>query len=183
MTRRWSSVMRRRAAVPDSKSSPVRSEVIEAEPKSKPTPNHVACALALMSPYFRSRRASQLMSSPYCKGAAIIITWEDYGGFYDHVPPRLDAYGYGLRVPALTISPIRMSGFRGSHSIRFYFAVEAETRFGLPALTDRDRTSNDMLSCQQPLLAPDPINPDCMPPQTSVNRLCLRAPSMACAIR
>jgi phospholipase C len=37
---------------------------------------------------------------------AIFITWDDWGGFYDHVPPiRIDPYGYGIRVPGLVISP------------------------------------------------------------------------------
>ena len=37
---------------------------------------------------------------------AIFLTWDDWGGFYDHVPPvRIDPYGYGIRVPAMVISP------------------------------------------------------------------------------
>jgi phospholipase C len=37
---------------------------------------------------------------------AIFVTWDDWGGFYDHVPPiRIDPYGYGIRVPGLVISP------------------------------------------------------------------------------
>ena len=37
---------------------------------------------------------------------AIFLTWDDWGGFYDHVPPkRIDPYGYGIRVPSIVISP------------------------------------------------------------------------------
>jgi phospholipase C len=37
---------------------------------------------------------------------AIFLTWDDWGGFYDHVPPkRIDPYGYGIRVPGIIISP------------------------------------------------------------------------------
>ena len=37
---------------------------------------------------------------------AIFITWDDWGGFYDHVPPiHIDPNGYGIRVPGLVISP------------------------------------------------------------------------------
>src|SRR5262249_49780079 len=42
---------------------------------------------------------------------AIFLTWDDWGGFYDHVvPPRIDGNGYGLRVPALVISPWARAG-------------------------------------------------------------------------
>ena len=37
---------------------------------------------------------------------AIFVTWDDFGGFYDHEPaPKIDEYGLGLRVPLLIISP------------------------------------------------------------------------------
>lgn len=43
---------------------------------------------------------------------AIFLTWDDWGGFYDHVvPPRVDENGYGLRVPAMVISPYARRGF------------------------------------------------------------------------
>jgi phospholipase C len=43
---------------------------------------------------------------PDWDSTAIFLTWDDWGGFYDHVaPPYVDASGYGLRVPALVISP------------------------------------------------------------------------------
>jgi phospholipase C len=44
--------------------------------------------------------------------SAIFLTWDDWGGFYDHVPPpRVDENGYGLRVPGLVISPYSRRGF------------------------------------------------------------------------
>jgi phospholipase C len=43
--------------------------------------------------------------------SAIFITWDDWGGFYDHVkPPNIDKNGYGLRVPGLLISPYAKEG-------------------------------------------------------------------------
>jgi phospholipase C len=40
-----------------------------------------------------------VMQSSYWNHCAIILTWDDYGGFYDHVPPmQVDQYGYGFRV-------------------------------------------------------------------------------------
>jgi phospholipase C len=43
---------------------------------------------------------------------AIFLSWDDWGGFYDHVvPPRVDSLGYGLRVPGLVISPYARAGY------------------------------------------------------------------------
>ncbi len=48
-----------------------------------------------------------VMSGPNWNDTVIFLAWDDWGGFYDHVaPPNVDKNGYGLRVPALTISPI-----------------------------------------------------------------------------
>ena len=59
-----------------------------------------------------------VMQSPYWQNTAIFVTWDDYGGFYDHVvPPLVDfgptgqVQGYGLRVPGILISPYAKSGF------------------------------------------------------------------------
>ncbi|MHB1845071.1 MAG: phospholipase C [Deltaproteobacteria bacterium] len=57
-------------------------------------------------------RVNELMQSPLWATSALVITWDDFGGFYDHVPPPLqygcDAthpYGLGFRVPAILVSP------------------------------------------------------------------------------
>jgi phospholipase C len=52
------------------------------------------------------------MKSPDWDSTAIFLAWDDWGGFYDHVvPPTVDANGYGLRVPSITISPYARKGF------------------------------------------------------------------------
>ena len=53
-----------------------------------------------------------VMTSPAWKSTAIFLSWDDWGGFYDHVaPPNIDAQGYGLRVPGLVISPYARRGY------------------------------------------------------------------------
>jgi phospholipase C len=52
------------------------------------------------------------MKSPDWNSTAIFLAWDDWGGFYDHVvPPAVDREGYGLRVPAITISPYARPGY------------------------------------------------------------------------
>jgi phospholipase C len=53
-----------------------------------------------------------IMESPSWSSTAIFLSWDDWGGFYDHInPPQIDANGYGLRVPGLVISPYAKRGF------------------------------------------------------------------------
>jgi phospholipase C len=53
-----------------------------------------------------------IMRGPDWRSTAIFLSWDDWGGFYDHVrPPKVDENGYGLRVPGLVISPYARRGF------------------------------------------------------------------------
>jgi phospholipase C len=52
-----------------------------------------------------------VMRSKDWGSTAILLSWDDWGGFYDHVvPPKVDAFGLGLRVPGLVISPYANRG-------------------------------------------------------------------------
>ena len=69
---------------------------------------------------------NSIMKSPDWSSTAIFLTWDDWGGFYDHVsPPRVDEQGYGLRVPALVISPYARQGFIDHQTLSF----DAYTKF------------------------------------------------------
>jgi phospholipase C len=51
---------------------------------------------------------------------AIFLTWDDWGGFYDHVRPiRIDQNGYGIRVPGILISPFAKGGTIDSQTLSF----------------------------------------------------------------
>jgi phospholipase C len=54
------------------------------------------------------------------KSTAIFLTWDDWGGFYDHVrPPVIDLNGYGFRVPGMVISPYARHGYVDHHQLSF----------------------------------------------------------------
>jgi phospholipase C len=60
------------------------------------------------------------MQGPDWNSTAILLSWDDWGGFYDHVtPPRVDENGYGLRVPGLVISPYAKNGYIDHQTLSF----------------------------------------------------------------
>ena len=93
-----------------------------------------------------------IMASPDWKSTAIVVTWDDFGGFYDPVPPpQADIMGLGVRAPALIISPYTKAGSNPDggtvdHTVYEFSSVLAfiEQIFGLDPLTDRDRTANPL---------------------------------------
>jgi phospholipase C len=85
-------------------------------------------------------------SSPDWAHSVIILTWDDYGGFYDHVPPpQLDAFGLGFRVPCLIISPFARKGVV-QHTVRDHTSITrfCETIFNLPTMSSRDQQADDL---------------------------------------
>ena len=90
-----------------------------------------------------------IMQSSCWNTCAIIVLWDDYGGFYDHVtPPQVDEYGYGFRVPALVISPYSKRGVvvHTTYDMTSPLALLEKT-FWLSPLTNRDAQANAMLDC------------------------------------
>jgi phospholipase C len=91
---------------------------------------------------------------------AILITWDDYGGFYDHVsPPQVDEFGLGFRVPCIVISPYAKQAYvdhtQYEHSSMLKFA---ETLFGIAPMTARDAASADMTNAFDFTQAPRPFS-------------------------
>jgi phospholipase C len=88
-----------------------------------------------------------IMQGPNWPTTAIVLTWDDFGGFFDHVtPPWVDQFGYGPRVPMIVISPYVKEG-TVSHTIYEVSSVLqfVETRYNLSPLTNRDAESNSLL--------------------------------------
>ncbi|HVF52543.1 MAG TPA: alkaline phosphatase family protein [Actinomycetota bacterium] len=104
------------------------------------------------------RHLNALMRSKYWKNTAVFLTWDDSGGFYDHVPPpHLDEMGLGPRVPLLVISPWAKEGYIDPTVYEFSSVLKfIETAFDLECMTDRDCGASDMLNAfdfEQPLRA------------------------------
>lgn len=88
-----------------------------------------------------------VMQGPDWDTTAIFISWDDWGGFYDHVaPPKVDEFGYGIRVPGIVISPYAKQGYidHNTYSFESWLKV-VEERFGVKSMTARDTLAGDML--------------------------------------
>ncbi len=95
---------------------------------------------------------NKIMKSEYWRSTAIVQVWDDYGGFYDPVPPpRVDIMGLGPRTPALIISPYTRHGDNPDggyvdHTTYEFSSVLAfiEHVFGLRPMTERDAQASPL---------------------------------------
>jgi phospholipase C len=85
-------------------------------------------------------------SSPVWKRTAIIITYDEHGGFWDHVaPPVVDRWGPGARVPAIVISPFARKGHVDHHRYDTTSILALiEHRWGLAPLSGRDAAADPL---------------------------------------
>ncbi len=82
-----------------------------------------------------------IMASRYWSRVAVVITYDEGGGWFDHVPPPVvDPFGLGTRVPTLIVSPYARRGVV-AHGLYDHASILKliEWRFGLEPLTERDR--------------------------------------------
>jgi phospholipase C len=109
-----------------------------------------------------------IMESPSWPETAVFLTWDDYGGFYDHEPPpQVDVLGLGIRAPMIVISPFAKHG-HVSHELGEFSSVVrfVEDNWGLPQLAERDRAATPLLDAfdfEQPARPPEvrPLPQDC----------------------
>jgi phospholipase C len=123
-----------------------------------------------------------LIASPQWPRAALFLTYDEHGGYYDHVPPppacEPDAVAprlrpadvqaqfdrYGFRVPLIAVSPYARPGFVSHRTYDLTSVLRfIQTRFGLPALTRRDANAAPLLELfnfnRPALLTPPPLPP------------------------
>jgi phospholipase C len=87
-----------------------------------------------------------IKASPNFHDTAIIITYDEHGGFWDHVPPPAgDKWGPGSRVPTIVISPYARTGFVDHTQYdTTSILTTIEKRWGLTPLSTRDMNAHDM---------------------------------------
>jgi phospholipase C len=89
-----------------------------------------------------------LMASSSWNTSAFMWTYDDWGGWYDHVPPpSVDQHGYGFRAPALLVSPYARRGHVDSTTLDFTSQLKfIENNWGIPPLAARDAAANDIVT-------------------------------------
>jgi phospholipase C len=94
---------------------PAVSWVVPDQRESDHPPANIATGQAYVTNLINA-----VMKGPDWNSTAIVLTWDDWGGFYDHVkPPMVDVNGYGFRVPGIVISPYARRGYIDHHQLSF----------------------------------------------------------------
>ena len=93
-----------------------------------------------------AQQINAVMASHYWKNTAIILTWDDFGGFYDHVPPpKVSNYQLGPRVPLIVLSAYSRPQFIDHRQYDFRSILKfVESTFDLPHETTYDRNVNSI---------------------------------------
>jgi phospholipase C len=88
-----------------------------------------------------------LTQSDYWEKSAFLLVYDDWGGWYDHVPPpQVDDYGYGMRVPAIMVSAFAKKGYVDSTHLDFASILKfIEYNWDLEPLQERDANANTFL--------------------------------------
>jgi phospholipase C len=107
-------------------------------------------------PSWVSAIVNAIGNSPYWANTAIIITWDDWGGWYDHVAPKViddgvswgSGYVYGFRVPLVVVSPYAKAAYI-SHTTHDFGSILKfiETTYNLPSLGYADAQADDLSDC------------------------------------
>jgi phospholipase C len=107
-------------------------------------------------PSWVSAIVNAIGNSPYWANTAIIITWDDWGGWYDHVAPKVindgaswgSGYVYGFRVPLIVVSPYAKTAYI-SHTTHDFGSILKfiETTYDLPSLGYADTPADDLSDC------------------------------------
>jgi len=117
--------------------------------------DHASCSDG-SGPSWVASIVNAIGNSPYWANTAIIITWDDWGGWYDHVAPKVindgvswgSGYVYGFRVPLIVVSPYAKAKYI-SHTTHDFGSIlkYIETTFSLNSLGYADAYADDLSDC------------------------------------
>jgi phospholipase C len=112
-------------------------------PNSKNS-DHAGFSRADLGPTWVANLVNAIGESHYWYNSAIIVVWEDWGGWYDNVaPPQLGYAGLGFRVPMIVISPYAKQGVVDHTQYEFGSIIRfVEQVFKLKSLGTTDRGSH-----------------------------------------
>ncbi|MFY9719149.1 MAG: alkaline phosphatase family protein [Candidatus Cybelea sp.] len=105
--------------------------------------DHLECGGGY-GPSWVSAIVNTVGESKFWDSTAIFVQWDDWGGFYDHVPPPYEDYdGNGFRVPLLVISPYAKKDFVSHKHYETASVLRfAEDLYGLPQMAAADKRAN-----------------------------------------
>ncbi len=123
--------------------------------------DHAGSTVGTLGPSWVASIVNAIGNSSYWANTAIFITWDDWGGWYDHVPPKQVLVGtncaqwgcgyvYGFRVPLIVVSPYAKAQYISTtpHNHDFGSILKfIETTFGLPSLGYADAAADDFSDC------------------------------------
>ncbi|MGB8909918.1 MAG: alkaline phosphatase family protein [Candidatus Cybelea sp.] len=110
-------------------------------------------------PHWVASVVNAIGESKYWDNTAIFVTWDDWGGWYDHVkPPQYNAYELGFRVPLIAIGPYAKKGFVSHNQHEFGSILKfTEQVFDLGTLGTTDLRSDNLADCFDFLKKPRPF--------------------------
>jgi len=116
---------------------------------------------------YGASQVTALLQSTSWSNSMFLLTWDDWGGWYDHVdPPNVDSNGLGFRVPALIVSPYAIPGHVDHTQYDFTSILRfIEDNWGIAPLTARDASANslaaalDFTSAPRAPRIPEPVYP------------------------
>lgn len=120
--------------------------------------DHAGMGASADGPDWVASITNAIGASQYWDSTTIFISWDDWGGWYDHVnPPQVDAMGLGFRVPLIVVSPYARAGYVSHVTHEFSgFLKYTEEVFNLPSLGTRDVKADDLGDCFDYTQTPQP---------------------------
>ena len=111
--------------------------------------DHAGAGATAEGPDWVANVVNAIGESQFWDSTAILIAWDDWGGWYDHVDPQqVDPMGLGFRVPLIVVSPWARHGYISHTQHEFgSFLHFTEEVFTLPSLGTRDAISDDLSDC------------------------------------